>query len=110
MNIAECLALGKAVVATGYGGCMDFMNEANALVVPHVLRPVEPGEYLHGDGQEWAEPDLDVAAELLRKAFEGGAAIDALRQAGRKMAETHSFEMIGRKMAARIGEIEKRFS
>lgn len=109
MNIAECLALGKTVIATGYGGCTDFMNSSNALVVPYSLRPVEPGEYLHGDGQEWAEPDLDAAAMLLRKAYEGGSEIEALHAEGRKLTETHSLEAIGRKMAARIGEIEKRF-
>jgi len=110
MNIAECLALGKTVIATGYGGCTDFVNESNALIVPHTLRPVEPGEYVYGDGQVWAEPDAEAAAALMRRAFEGGADIDALRQAGRKLADTHSLEAIGRKMAARIEEIEKRFS
>jgi hypothetical protein len=29
--------------------------------------PVKPGEYFHGEGQRWAEPDLDHAAELMRE-------------------------------------------
>jgi hypothetical protein len=28
--------------------------------------PLKPGDYMWGEGQTWAEPDIDHAAELMR--------------------------------------------
>ena len=66
LNIAECMRIGKPVIATHYGGNAEYMNEDNAYCVPYELVPVPDGAYPHGRGQVWAEPDLDAAAKILR--------------------------------------------
>ena len=35
LNVAEFMALGRPVVATGYGGTMDFTTEANSYLVSY---------------------------------------------------------------------------
>jgi hypothetical protein len=64
--LAEALLLGKQVVATGFSGNRDFCQEPRVALVRHRMVPLKPGDYMWGGGQEWADPDLDHAAELLR--------------------------------------------
>jgi glycosyltransferase involved in cell wall biosynthesis/SAM-dependent methyltransferase len=61
-TIAEAMLFGKPVVATGYSGNLDFMNETNSCLVDYKLVPVSDGGYPHAQGQFWAEPDIDHAA------------------------------------------------
>jgi glycosyltransferase involved in cell wall biosynthesis len=67
----EAMAVGAAVVATGYSGVTDFMTAENSVPVPFTLVPVTgtsinsyAGE---GAGQKWAEPDLVAATAALRR-------------------------------------------
>ena len=66
-GIAEALLLGRQVIATGYSGNMDFCTEPRVALVRHRMIPVKKGDYFCGDGQEWADPDLEHAAELMRE-------------------------------------------
>jgi glycosyltransferase involved in cell wall biosynthesis len=66
LNIAECMLAGKAAIATGYSGNMDFMDAANSYPVGYKLADVREGDYPHHHGQVWAEPDHDEAVALLR--------------------------------------------
>jgi len=65
--LAEAMLLGKPVVATAWSGNVDFMTEETACLVPARMIPVGAGEYPFGEGQSWAEPDVDAAvAHLIR--------------------------------------------
>lgn len=81
LGMAEAMVLGKPVIATGYSGNLDFMSEANSCLVRHRLVPVAPGEYPFGEGQHWAEPDLDQAAAHMRRLVDEPAFAAALGQA-----------------------------
>ena len=97
LNPAECMALGKIVIATAFSGNMDFMNAGNSLLVPYQPRPLEKDEYIFGDGQWWAEPDHAAAVEALRRA--ASRASDVLRlaeNARTQMRRDYSYEQIGR--------------
>jgi glycosyltransferase involved in cell wall biosynthesis len=66
---AEAMQLGKPVVATGWSGNMDFMNERNSAPVSYDLVPVHDpydGAFI-ADGQLWADAHVDHAAEWLRR-------------------------------------------
>lgn len=65
-GMAEAMYLGKPVVATGYSGNLDFMTESNSHLVDFTLQALEPGSYPHWEGQVWAEPDVEVAANAMR--------------------------------------------
>lgn len=66
-NIAEAMLLGLDVIATGYSGNVDFCRDQESVfLVDYSLVPIRSGEYPHGEGQLWAEPDIRHAAELMR--------------------------------------------
>jgi Glycosyl transferases group 1 len=97
-GIAEAILLGKQVITTGYSGNMDFCKEPRVALVRYKMRPLKRGEYYWGDGQVWAEPDLDHAAELMRE----------VRKNPRDTSNPgHDFspEAVGRMYAQRLEEI-----
>jgi glycosyltransferase involved in cell wall biosynthesis len=66
LTLAEAMRCGRCVVATGWSGNMDFMDDSCAIIVPYDLVPVgNEGPYGAWGGQ-WAEPDVEFAAEALR--------------------------------------------
>lgn len=67
LGMAECMLLGKPVVATAYSGNLAFMDADNSCLVDYSLIPVNEGEYPAWQGQRWAEPDIDQAAAYLRR-------------------------------------------
>jgi len=81
LAIAEAMAHAKPVVATGYSGNLEFMNEENSYLVPYRLVPVPPDWWAYASGATWAEPDVGGAAALLRQVWEGQ---DEARARGRR--------------------------
>lgn len=67
LGIAECMALGKPVIATGWSGNMDFMDAENSVPVDYELSPIESGDYPHSEGARWANPDENSAAAAMVK-------------------------------------------
>ena len=64
-GLGEAMLLGRLAMATGWSGNLDFMTDANSLLVRSRLVAVRRGQYPHGRGQRWAEPDPDHAYALL---------------------------------------------
>jgi hypothetical protein len=64
-GLGEAMALGRLVLGTGWSGNADFMTAQNALPVRHRLVALREGDYPHWQGQSWAEPDVEHAAELV---------------------------------------------
>ena len=67
LTMAEAMALGKPVIATGYSGNLDFMSSETAYLVPWTPIPVPPGCDPYPVSAVWADPDLDTAARLMRQ-------------------------------------------
>ena len=67
LTIAEAMSLGKPVIATGYSGNLEFMNQNNSILVPFELVLVGDDAYPYDKNALWAKPDLDFAADALRK-------------------------------------------
>ena len=61
---AQAMLAGKAVVATGWSGNLDFMTGDDSALVDYRLIPVQDPQGLYGQGR-WADPDADQAAEKL---------------------------------------------
>lgn len=85
--LAEAMLLGRPVVATGWSGNLDFMDETSAALVPcSLIVPVDPRGVLVAEGSVWADPDIGIAAQHLRRLADDAAGRAALGQAGRRMA------------------------
>jgi glycosyltransferase involved in cell wall biosynthesis len=67
---AEAMYLGKPVIATGYSGNLEYMTAENSYLVDYTLRPIGEGQFPYPPDGEWAEPDLDHAARLMREVAE----------------------------------------
>jgi len=67
LGMAESMARGKPVIATGWSGNLDFMNEKNSCLVPYRMVPIAEGEYPFTDQGRWAEPDVWAAARWMRR-------------------------------------------
>jgi glycosyltransferase involved in cell wall biosynthesis len=78
---AEAMMLGKPVIATGWSGNMEFMDETSAALVGYSLIPAEdPRKVYHG--AVWAEPDHDHAVAQLRRLADSAAERHALGARG----------------------------
>jgi glycosyltransferase involved in cell wall biosynthesis len=94
LTMAEAMILGKPVIATGYSGNLDFMTEENSFLVPYEMAEVPPGCEPYLPGTPWAEPDVDVAARLMRQVVDEpdlAAAKAAVAQAD--IARTHGLDV-----------------
>jgi glycosyltransferase involved in cell wall biosynthesis len=102
-TLAESMWLGKPVIGTGYSGNVDFMTAENSYVVRHRLVPIGPGNEPYPVEGQWAEPDVDHAAALMREVFEHP---DEAKRRGVRGAEeirvSHSPEAAGRAMVERL--------
>jgi glycosyltransferase involved in cell wall biosynthesis len=65
LPLAEAMARGLVVVATGATGNMQFMTAENS--VPVASRPVSASSRYNGPAAKWAEPDITAAAQALRE-------------------------------------------
>lgn len=67
LTLAEAMLLGTPVVATDYGGSRDFVTSFTGWPVDHRPVAIGPGSDPYPATGEWAEPDLDHAAAVLRE-------------------------------------------
>jgi glycosyltransferase involved in cell wall biosynthesis len=110
LNIAECMGHGKVVIATDYSGNVDFLDTSCGAPVGFGMVPVGADAYPFGEGQWWAEPDLDEAAAWLGKAIEDDAWRSAIgRAASLRVADQLSYRRLGERMKARLEAIARNF-
>ena len=90
MHIAEAMALGRAVIATGWSGNMQFMTPENSVLLPYTLEPAHDpfNVYSPREGAVWAKVDEAEAAAAL----------------GRLMADHDMRRRLGARAEADIGE------
>lgn len=93
---AEALVHAKAVVSTDYGGTVDFITHETGYPVSCTMIPVGRGEYVDWQGQRWADPSIEHAAEMLRQIDRDRSAAAAKGHAGRAwMAAHHAPAVVG---------------
>ncbi len=109
---AEAMLLGRPVVATGWSGNMDFMDQASAALVGYRLVPArDPRGVFEAPNAVWAEPDVDEAASHLVRLADDPALRAALGERGRARAQAslgdaalrQALHAIGLASAARRG-------
>lgn len=73
IGIAEAMCLGIPAVVTDYSSTREFCNAANAIPVPYTLVDVKKEQIdveAYKPVKKWAEPDVQAAANALRKLYE----------------------------------------
>ncbi|KAB7767999.1 MULTISPECIES: glycosyltransferase [unclassified Xanthomonas] len=97
LGLAETMALGKPVIGTGWSGNLDFMDDENSCLVPFRLIPVEQGQYPHVQDGQWADADVDVAADWMARLV---ASPELARRKGQRAQHTISTLMSANAAAA----------
>lgn len=71
LTLAEAMLAEAPVLATNWSGNTDFMSAENSMPVRYRLIPVTDRQAKYQSASDmWADPDIDHAAELMRRAFE----------------------------------------
>jgi glycosyltransferase involved in cell wall biosynthesis len=108
-GMSEAMFLGKPVIATGYSGNLEFMTEETGYLLDYGLVPVQAGQYPFGEGQVWADPDIDQAVRIMRRLVEhpveGYARGEA---AGRRIRQHFSYRATGLRYRARLEALRDR--
>ena len=111
LTMAEAMYLGKPVIATGYSGNIDFMRTHNSYPVDYRLVPIGDGSAPYPPEAEWAEPDVEHAARLMREVFEQP---DEARRRGASaaldMRAQYSIQATGLAIDARLRRIAPRLA
>ncbi len=106
LTMAEAMAFGKPVIASGYSGNLDFMNDQNSFLVPVEIVPIDPSTKTYPSSTLWAEPDVKVASRLMRQVVEDPAeAARRGQQARVDLSTLWSARVCGERMAKRLAEI-----
>jgi glycosyltransferase involved in cell wall biosynthesis len=109
LNMADAMAIGKPVIATGYSGNMEFMNINNSLPVKYELKEIKHQIPPYSIGSIWSEPDTDHAASLMKYAV---ANPDEMKKLGQRaqddMAQGFSTEAISRLIQKRVPVITQK--
>ena len=109
LTMAEAMALGKPVIATGYSGNLQFMTAENSLLVGFQMTDVPVGCGPYPAGARWADPDLDEASRLMRAVYDrtGEAATRAAR--GREeLRRLHNVAVSAAAVSSRLAQIRRR--
>ncbi|HEU5080000.1 MAG TPA: glycosyltransferase family 4 protein [Opitutaceae bacterium] len=104
--VAECMYLGKPVIATNWSATAEFLNESNGAPVRFTLKTLERNYGPYAKGQTWAEADVAHAAEWMKRLFEDRALAERLGAAARATIERqYSLKAIGERYRARLEAI-----
>ncbi len=105
----EAMASGLITIGTAWGGQLDFMNFNNALLIDYELAKVPESaavEWPFFRGQVWAEPSVASVGDCLRRAYQGGPAIERLRaNAAVSMRDHYARGQAGEAIIREVGRL-----
>ncbi len=106
---AEAMSAGRPVIATRYGGNLEFMTDDNSRLVDYTLVPIGPGNAPYPAGGTWAQPDVEQAAGFMREVFDNPQqARTRADRAVRDLRSGFSAEAAGVSVKARLDGIRAR--
>ncbi len=112
LGLSDAMACGNLVLATAYGGNMDYMDKDTALPVGFSLEAIRQPEARRRFGFEatdmnarWAYVDEDDLSAQMMRAFREWDDLASLRQAARQRMADYDAERIGRLMLSRLQEV-----
>ena len=87
---AQAMLSGRAVIATGWSGNLDFMTPDNAVLLPYRLMPVsDVDERYVIEGAGWAEVDEDATAVALQHLYADPTFRSRVALAGKNSIEAY---------------------
>jgi glycosyltransferase involved in cell wall biosynthesis len=81
LTLAEAMAMGLPVIASGYSGNVDFMSDDDACLVKANVVETTKAFGAYPSGTRWADPDVNHAAEFMSALMEPSARLSKGRKA-----------------------------
>ncbi|MCZ3386389.1 MAG: glycosyltransferase [Actinomycetia bacterium] len=107
--LADAMAMGVPVIATGYSGCLDFMNGDNSLLVDYELVSIGADNHPYSPDARWAEPDLEMAAEHMAHLHADEALRRQVGAAGQlSILATHAPEVSAKSLSSKMRTVRSR--
>lgn len=111
LTMAEALALGKPVIATGYSGNMDFTTHDNSYICPYKLIRVGEGNKPYPAEGIWADVDVDYVAACMREVVNNPEEAKRKAMLGKSFIDNHHCtKSVGASIAHRLQEIPERLT
>ncbi len=92
IGMAEAMSLGKPVIATDYSASTEFCKAEHAFPIPYQMVPVPQDQkdiVAYAKVNEWADADVDAAAERLRELYYNQQLRDGVGAAAKKFVENY---------------------
>jgi glycosyltransferase involved in cell wall biosynthesis len=106
LTMLEAMAAGTPVIATGYSGNLDFMDDTVGRLVPFELIEVGPDAPPYPSDALWADPDLAAASRFMRELASDRVVASKLGEAAQaSIAAAHSREVVAPWFAERLSAI-----
>ncbi len=106
LAVAECMYLGKPVIATDWSATAEYLNNDNGCPVRAKLVTLDRNHGPYSKGQTWADPDIAHAADWMRRLHADPALGERLGTAARAtIEEKFSAEAIGARYRRRLEAI-----
>jgi glycosyltransferase involved in cell wall biosynthesis len=107
LGLTEAMAYGKPVLATGYSGNMEFMDQGNSLPLPYRMAPVSEEMCeripLFTRRMRWADIDRDALVTAMKKAAAGRIPQEISRRAA-EITRRFGPEAVARRMRALLDD------
>lgn len=104
--VAECMYLGKPVIATNWSATAEYLDETNGAPVRYILKTLDKNFGPYAKGQTWAEADTSHAAEWMQRLFSDRALATRLGSAAQATIERQfSLKAVGQRYRARLDAI-----
>ena len=105
--MAEAMYLGVPCIATGWSANVDFMNRENSCLVDYGFVSVGENYHLATADQRWADPNIDQAADYMKRLSSDPAYYQQKAKSGKQfIREEYSLEKSAEKMKQRLKELD----
>ncbi|HEV2843341.1 MAG TPA: glycosyltransferase family 4 protein, partial [Thermoanaerobaculia bacterium] len=106
LPLIEAMYLGRPVIATGYGGVTDFLDDETGFVVRHSPTALDKPQGPYPVGAIWAEPDVEHAASLMRSLAENPESANPRIEAARqRIRELYAPEAAARRLRCELARV-----